>query len=358
MALIWHDWFATSNDKVNDQKMMRAQTQLFRDEGLGSFQTLLEDVTRDPAMLLWLDGIYNDKDAPNENYGREVMELFTLGAGRGAYSEDDVREMARALTGWVVDYSDQLGYHNFHFDPDRHDTDPKTIFGQTGNYDWRDALRLCVEHPLHASFFVSKLWSYFLPDAPSAGTQADLERIYVSSGHQIRPVVEAILMHPDLYQGPSHVKPPVVFAAGLLRTLEDAPITTEAWIWDSQDAGQRLHYPPNVSGWNDKRWLDTSTLHGRWDLATTALDDRYFDPWDDQNPYDPTEDEQTALQSALTSWHNPPLSAQTLAALTTFANNALPPGTDLAEWQQSPYRAMRQNALRQLIAIAPDNQVS
>ena len=100
MALVWHDWFATSNAGVGSQKLMLAQNQLFRNHGLGSFQKLLLDVTKDPAMLLWLNGTQNEKGSPNENYGREMMELFTLGADRGAYTERDVREQARSLTGW------------------------------------------------------------------------------------------------------------------------------------------------------------------------------------------------------------------------------------------------------------------
>ncbi len=120
-------------------------------------------------MLQWLNGAENRKCAPNENYAREMMELFSLGADRGAYSEDDIREQARALTGWRNDWSDELGAHNFRFDPKRHDAKNKTVFGQTGNWGWEDACRLCVEHPLHPSFFVDKLWSYFVAAAAVGG---------------------------------------------------------------------------------------------------------------------------------------------------------------------------------------------
>ena len=114
-------------------------------------------------MLVFLDGIYNDKREPNENYAREMMELFSLGADRGAYTETDVREMARTLTGWTAEWTESSGLQNFRFDPSRHDEGDKTVFGQTGNWNYEDAVRLCVTHPLHASFFVSKLWSYFVP---------------------------------------------------------------------------------------------------------------------------------------------------------------------------------------------------
>ena len=124
-------------------------------------------VTADPAMLIFLNGIDNDRDYPNENYGRELMELFTLGADRGAYSEDDVRELARALTGWRADWSEARGLHNFRFDERHWDPNFKTVFGADGKFNWEDAVRLVVDHPLHASFFVYKLWSYFIPEPPS-----------------------------------------------------------------------------------------------------------------------------------------------------------------------------------------------
>ena len=167
MTFIWHDWFANSNDQVNSQQLMLDQNNLFRSMALGSFHDLFLSVTTNPAMLLFLNGTSNRKGDPNENYAREMMELFSLGADRGAYTEDDVREMARALTGWRNDWSAELGNHNFRFDPTYHDTGQKTVFGQTGNWNYEDAVRLCVSHPLHASFFVTKLWGYFIPSQPS-----------------------------------------------------------------------------------------------------------------------------------------------------------------------------------------------
>ena len=140
MALIWHDWFATGD--VNSQQLSIGQAVTFRRRGQGSFLDLLFDVTTDPAMLVWLSGIDNDRWAPNENYARELMELFTLGASDDSgypYSEDDVREQARALTGWSADWIDDVGPTNFHFDPERHDAGQKSIFGQTGSFDWQES---------------------------------------------------------------------------------------------------------------------------------------------------------------------------------------------------------------------------
>ena len=197
------------------------------------------------------------------------MELFTLGADRGAYTEHDVRELARALTGWRNDWSSELGEHNFRFDPARHDADAKTVFGHTGNYDWRAACGLCLHNGLHPSFMVEKLWSYFIPVAPSPAERDALASAYVSSGYQVRPVVEAILCHPQLHGGPRMVKPPVVFAAGSLRRLGRG-VDTGAWRWLCEGAGQALFRPPNVAGWDDERWLDSSTLQGALDDGERA----------------------------------------------------------------------------------------
>jgi hypothetical protein len=357
MTFIFHDWFANSNGQVNSQQLMLDQNNLFRAMAFGSFHDLFLAITTNPAMLLFLNGTSNSKDDPNENYAREMMELFSLGADRGAYTEDDVREMARALTGWRNDWSAELGDYNFRFDPKYHDTGQKTVFGQTGNWNYEDAVRLCVSHPLHASFFVTKLWGYFIPSPPSEATLASLQSLYLSSGYSIRAVVEAILQHPDFYEGPELLTPPVVYNAGLLRSIS-RPIDTTSWTWLSANAGQQLFYPPNVSGWDFTRWLDTSTTKARWEMASYVTSKTYPNPWpaNGQPQYSPTEDPATALSSALTYWANPLLSAESEQCIAAFAQSCLK--EPLAQWEQSPFRAMRQNALRMLIATSPDMQVS
>src|SRR5579884_1870244 len=212
MALVWHSWFATSNYGVASQQLMLNQNELFRENALGSFKDLLTGVTEDPAMLVWLNGNQNVKGHPNENYGREMMELFSLGADRGAYTETDVRENARALTGWRGSVTKGVP-SAFTYDPTRHDTGTKTIFGHTGDYAWQDSCELCLDHPLHPSFFVTKLWSYFVPTPPDNATVAGLSALYAK--REVLPVLEAILLHPDFHQGPRMVKPPVVLNAGL-----------------------------------------------------------------------------------------------------------------------------------------------
>jgi len=357
MTFIWHDWFANSNAKVNSQQLMLDQNNLFRGLALGSFHDLFLAVSTNPAMLVFLDGIYNSAEDPNENYAREMMELFSLGADRGAYTETDVREMARALSGWRADWSAELGLHNFRFDPSRHDNEAKTVFGQTGNWDYTDAVRLCITHPLHASFFVTKLWSYFIPTPPDGPTLASLQGLYMSSGYSIRAVLEAILQHPAFYEGPELLTPPVVFNAGLLRAV-GRPIDTTAWAWLCAGAGQQLFYPPNVAGWDFTRWLDTSTAKARWEIATYVTAKSYANPWpaEGEPVYDPKETPAAALAGALAYWANPSLPAETEQRIAAFAESCLNGYT--AKWQQSPYRAIRQNALRMLIATSPDMQVS
>jgi hypothetical protein len=357
MTFVLHDWFANSNEQVDSQQLMLDQNNLFRSMALGSFDDLFLAVTTNPAMLQFLNGTSNNKWEPNENYAREMMELFSLGADRGAYTEDDVREMARTLTGWRSDWSAELGSYNFRFDPTYHDTGQKTVFGQTGNWNYEDAVRLCVSHPLHASFFVTKLWGYFIPSEPSEATLASLESLYTGSGYNIRSVLEAILQHPDFYEGPELVTPPVVYNAGLLRAIS-RPIDTTAWAWLSANAGQQLFYPPNVSGWDFSRWLDTSTVRARWELASAVTSKTYPNPWpaQDEATYSATENASDALAHALSYWSEPLLSEESEQCIATFAASCLK--EPLASWEQSPYRAMRQNALRMLIATSPDMQVS
>ncbi len=357
MTLIWHDWFATSNDDVNRSDLMIEQNELFRAHALGSFETLALEVTKNPAMLVFLNGIDNRKGRPNENYARELMELFTLGADRGAYTEDDVRQLAKALTGWRADWVEPDGFRNFRFDANRYDPTVKTLWAGTphqrsGAFGWQDAVRLCLSHPMHAEFFVRKLWSYFVPTPPDDETRASLEATYVQSGFQIRPIVEAILKHPAFYDPRAPmVKPPVVVAAGLLRK-RGRVIDVNHWSWLCANAGQQLFRPPNVSGWNDNGWLDTSTLRGRWDLGWYTLRPDELD----HGTYSKTETPAQALESALVYWDHPSLTPEGRAELARFAESALPP--TMATWQQSSLRADRQMALRHLIVTCPDFQTS
>jgi uncharacterized protein (DUF1800 family) len=349
MTLVWHSWFATSIEASNAQLMLR-QNKMMRSRALGNFHDLLDEVTRDPAMLLWLSGTDNTKYSPNENYAREVMELFTLGADRGAYTQRDVREQARALTGFTNTWHDS-GPTNFRFDPRLHDPGVKTIFGHRGRFDYRDTCRLCVHHPLHPSFMVSKLWGYFVGAPVPAGVQRRLAHAYLASGFEIRPVVEAILRHPLFYEGPRVVIPPIVFCAGLLRAL-GRTIETDAWAWIGDQAGQHLFQPPNVAGWDYRHWLDTSRWAGRFTAVTYAMQGRVLNT--DGRSYPAGESAEHALGSALRYWNDPPLSAQTRRNLLAFSGRAQRGIT--ADWERVTYRILRQNALRALIPTTPDWQ--
>ena len=351
MTLVWHDWFATSNEGVGSQRLMLDQNQLFRTNALGNFSKLLTSVTHDPAMLLWLNGTENRKDAPNENYAREMMELFTLGADRRAYSERDVREQARSLTGWDNRWSKRRGDFNFHFDTSQHDDGTKVVFGKRGDFSWADACTACVSHRLHPSFFVTKLWSYFVPTPPDGATLAGLEALY--AGREVQPVVDAILRHPDLYEGERMVKPPVVHVAGLLRRI-GARIDTTDWAWIGQIAGQQLFYPPNVGGWDDTRWLDTATFRGRWTAVTRILEHRALNPH--HPPKNEPGDPNALVDRALAFWDNPALTDSTRRVLLAFATGAM--ATAKADWERHAYPVLIENALRQLIAVSPDLQTA
>jgi Protein of unknown function (DUF1800) len=350
MTLVWHSWFATSIDASNSRLMIR-QNQMMRARALGNFHDLLVEVTRDPAMLLWLSGTDNTKYSPNENYAREVMELFTLGADRGAYSQHDVHEQARALTGFTNNWSESTGPTNFRFDPKLHDHGVKRIFGHRGRFDWRDTCRLCVHHPLHPSFLVAKLWGYFvgLP-APPRVSRA-LERAYVKSGFETRPLVEAILRHPLFHEGPRMVIPPIVYCAGLLRA-QRLTVQNDNWAWIGEQAGQRLFEPPNVAGWDYEHWLDTSRWAGRFTAVTYAMHERVLDP--NAKSYPTREGPAQALASALRYWGNPELSAHTSRNLLAFSRRAQHAIT--ADWERVTFRILRQNALRALIPTTPEWQ--
>ena len=350
MTLVWHDWFATSNSGVGSQKLMLAQNRLLRRYALGSFDRLLVSITANPAMLIWLSGTDNRKDAPNENYGRELMELFTLGEGNG-YTERDVREQARTLTGWTSTWKRGKGQTDFRFDQKRHDAGTKTVFGKQGTFSWRDAVSLCIHHPKHAPFFVEKLWSYFIPEPPDAATRAGLEAIY-RQGFEVRPVLEAILRHPALYTGPRMVKSPVVYTAGLLRGLNRG-VDTTAWVWLSEGAGQRLFNPPNVAGWDDSRWLDTNSFRGRWQIANTALEKVSLGDRKKKNAPKVPNDPEAIVKGALAVLGNPTIRPETRAALLGFARVSL---KGAAGWKAESYPPLVANAVRQLLAVSPDLQ--
>jgi hypothetical protein len=348
MTLVWHDWFATSKSGATTGLLLR-QNALLRHHALGRFDRLALEITKDPAMLLWLNGVENRRDDVNENYARELQELFCLGAGRG-YSERDVRQLARALTGFRSDWSEGAGPHNFRYDRTYHDAGRKVIYGKRGRYDWRDAVRLVVHHRSHPSYFVEKLWSAFIPTPPPRRDARALQRIYLRSGRHVRPVVEAILKHPHLYDPHRRMaKPPVVQAAGMLRARRRG-IDTTAWSWLCDAAGQLLFEPPNVAGWDDTRWLDTGAFRARWQMAAWICRDEQLDAGKLRGkvPHDAGK----LVDRALAYWAHPGVSHATHAELHAYARRAL--ATADEPWKRETYPVLIENALRMLVATSPD----
>jgi uncharacterized protein (DUF1800 family) len=351
MTLIWHDWFATSIASVGSQRLMIAQNETQRGLCLGSFDRMFAAMTIDPAMLVFLSGAENVKEAPNENYAREMQEIFTLGVD-GGYTERDVREHARALTGWTCTWSPASKEpEDFHFDPARHDDGVKLIYGRRGRFDWRDSVRLVLSYPSHPGYFVSRLWSYFSPEPLPAKDARAAQRLYVSSGFAIRPVLEAMLVHPLVYEGPRMVKPPIVQIAGMLRAI-GRYIDTDIWVGEANMAGQLPFSPPNVSGWDATKWLNTGTWQARFNLASAIIgEQRVLSPAEDSGtvPGDP----RALVEAASAFWGSPTLSAATSGALLSYAQSA---AVDAAskEWQREEFPVIALNALRSLVAATPD----
>jgi uncharacterized protein (DUF1800 family) len=324
---------------------MLRQNALLRRHALGNFEQLALDVTKDPAMLLWLNGTSNTVWAPNENYARELQELFCLGAGRG-YSERDVRQLARALTGFTNDWTDS-GPARFRYERKLHDPKPKRIYGKRGKFTWQEGVKLVTRHRRHPEFMVSKLWGYFIPTQPSAATVRALARLYVAKQREVRPVLEAILVHPDLYGPARMVKPPVLQVAGMLRARSRG-IDTADWAWLCDGAGQYLFMPPNVSGWDDSRWLDTATFRSRWLMAQYICEPAALDPDKDSAPGDPA----ALVREALAFWGDPAVSAPVRGGLERYAAQTL--GAAQQDWEGAVFPVLALNALRMLVATSPD----
>ncbi len=275
MTLFWHGHFATATYKVDNPRWMWQQNQLFRAHALGNFRTLLQGVSRDPAMLIWLDGVENRKGKPNENYGRELLELFTLGIG-GGYTETDVKEAARAFTGGRFDRDTGA----FVFDAAQHDDGPKTFLGQTGPFTGDDIIDIVARHPSTARFLCTKLFRFFVHDDPSPAELAPLTRAYFASGYDIRAVMGTLLQSPAFYSDTARyakMKSPTEYVVTLLRTL-DVPMTAASGNGPVSQTvramGQDLFNPPNVKGWPEgKAWVNTLTLMARFNFASRLASD-------------------------------------------------------------------------------------
>jgi hypothetical protein len=277
LTLFWHNHFATSLVKVQNPALLFQQNCLLREHALGRFGPLLQAISRDGAMLVWLDSNSNVKGKPNENFARELMELFSLGVGN--YTEKDVREAARAFTGWRTDG------RGFVFDPRYHDTSPKTFLGKTGNWDGGDVVRIVLEQPAAARFLTRKLYQHFVNETvtPPDSLLEPLCESFRKSDYDIAALVRTILASRHFYSGHAfrqRVKAPVEFALGAVQAVyhryrEDEPeyhsLPQQMLVSSLGALGQSLFAPPNVKGWpGGKAWLNTATLLERANLGESV----------------------------------------------------------------------------------------
>jgi len=269
MVLFWHGHFATSFMKVRNPRFLWRQNELFRIHALGSFRDLACEIPRDPAMMRYLDIAGSSNTKPNENFARELMELFLLGEGQ--YSEEDIREAARAFTGYRINPMTQ----DVAYQARRADTGNKSVFGKTGAFDAEGLVNLLLDQPECAAFLVNKLWAFFAGGSPPPATGKALTDTFRSSNYQTRAVLHSMFLSPDFYAPAvirSQIKSPIEWLVGTSKSLETALSGTRAQQNVLRDLGQSLFDPPNVKGWEGGRaWISGSTFLARCNLAGTLF---------------------------------------------------------------------------------------
>jgi uncharacterized protein (DUF1800 family) len=354
MNLFWHRHFAVSRDAgIPSSFLVAYRDRLrrysdFQANPTASFNDLaLEMTTQDAAMSLYLTGNLNRKTAPNENYAREFMELFCLGvtdaSGRPNYSQNDVHQLARAFTGYTnVNYSTG----QVTLSPGNFDSGSKSFLGWTGTFDATAGVRIVLAQPNHGPFLINQLWNEFIAAPIPADALASLSAFYTSGGRQLAPVLRYLLRHPLMFDSldePTTIKPPVVYAVGLLRTL-GAPLRDTIQTNALGDMQQQAYHPPNVAGWEGGlSWMTTTTSVARFQLVV-SLQKLLPAPADI-----PGETAQQALDRAYAASGSPWLSAQSRSILSAYAQQA-PASTANA-------RVERYLALCELILGGPDGQV-
>lgn len=265
MTLFWHDHFATSVQKVRQPVLMLKQNDLFRDHAFGNFRELTQQVVRDPAMMLYLDTQRSSKSKPNENFAREIMELFTLGEGN--YTEEDVKQAARAFTGY------QLNRLNGEVMQSARawDDGEKTIFGKTGPYNGKDVVNLIFKKDACAKFMAVKLWEFFAYEKPVDSAMEDLAATFRKYDYELKPVLREIFLSREFYGEKAmttQIKSPIQYLVQLLKELEMESAPMGFPIMGQTQLGQVLFMPPNVAGWDwGKAWINTNTLLTRYNLA-------------------------------------------------------------------------------------------
>lgn len=269
MVLFWHNHFTSGMDKVRHTDLLFRQNALFRTHATGSFRTLVHAIAKDPAMVRYLDSQANRKAAPNENFARELLELYTLGEGR--YSEKDIRETARAFTGWHMNDVDG----QFRFNKGQHDDGEKTVLGKTGNFDGNDVIDIILAKPEAAQFVAAKLWREFVSDTPDKAEINRLANIYGDSDYDTRKLLEAMFAAPAFWAPANRgalVKSPVELIVGTVRTFEIPVADTTPFVEYGKRLRQDIFNPPNVKGWpGGTGWISTYTLLERRELVLRLL---------------------------------------------------------------------------------------
>ena len=281
MALFWHGHFAINESKVRDYRKLLVELELFQEMGTGSFRDLMVAVAQDPAMLSFLDAGVNVKGASNENFAREIMELFTMGVGN--YSETDIREAARAFTGW--NYVDL----EFVINTEQHDADTKTFLGRAGDFDGVDIIDIIMEQPVTAEYIAGKIYRYYVRDELSKDLQTELGNVFREADYEVAALLKTIFLSKDFYNAESvgvHIKSPVELAVSTYRKLG---LNYVPGVPDFNGAtgalGQTLFRPPTVAGWAGGRsWITPGLLLERGNFARDVLfPDINFIPSDRRN---------------------------------------------------------------------------
>jgi uncharacterized protein (DUF1800 family) len=266
MAFFWHGHFACRNLNIFYQQGL---LDIIRRNAMGNFRDLLKEVSKSAAMLNFLNNQQNKKDHPNENFAREVMELFTL--GRGNYSENDVKEAARSFTGWSATLKGEFLFRRF-----QHDGGSKTVLGRTGNFDGDEVLDILLEQKQTARFIAQKIYRFFVNEQPDAEKIEWMAGRFYKSGYDIGQLLEDIFTSEWFYEEKNigaRIKSPVELIVGIQRMLPMKLDNQEALLLLQRVLGQLLFYPPNVAGWpGGKTWIDSSSLMMRMRLPQMIAD--------------------------------------------------------------------------------------
>jgi uncharacterized protein (DUF1800 family) len=278
MVLFWHNHFATSQQKVVRSQAMWRQHQLFRTHALGSFASLLHGIAKDPAMLVYLDAANSRRDAPNENFAREVMELFTLGEATqgGGYNEQDIKEVARAFTGWSVDRED----FSFKFRTQAHDIFSKTVLGKVGFFNGDDVLNIMLAQAACGEFIVGKLWKEFVSPVPDTMEVKRIAKRFAQSGYAIDTALADLFTTETFWADNNRgslIKSPVDLVVGTVRQFEFGYSEVLPFVLKTSQLGQNLLMPPNVKGWPGYTdWINATTLLERKNFTQQLF--RFIEP--------------------------------------------------------------------------------